>query len=43
LDSLVHKIKELIGSLERDIVTMAFKQFRPRREMMVAADCDFIK
>ncbi len=43
LDSLVHKIKELMGSLKRNTVATACKYFRPRTEAVVAADGDFIK
>jgi hypothetical protein len=38
-----HKIKELLGSFKRDTVAMACKQFRPRTELVVAADGDFIE
>ncbi len=40
-DSLVHKMKEVMGILERDTVARACKLFRPRIEEMVAADDDF--
>jgi hypothetical protein len=40
-DSLVHKIKEVMGILERDKVARACKWFRPRIEEMVAADGNF--
>jgi hypothetical protein len=40
-DSLVNKIKEVMGILERDTVAKACKQFRPYVEVVVAADCNF--
>ncbi len=40
-DSLVHKMKEVMGILERDTVARACKRFRPRIEEMVAVDGDF--
>jgi hypothetical protein len=43
LDSLVHKIKEVMGILERDTVAMTYKWFRPRIEMVVATDSNFIE
>ncbi len=43
LDSLVHKIKEVMGILERDMVAMTYKRFRPRIEMVVATDSNFIE
>jgi hypothetical protein len=37
-----NKSKEVMGILERDTgVAKACKQFRPRIEVVVAADCDF--
>jgi hypothetical protein len=41
LDSLVQKMKEVMGSLERNTVARACKRFRPRMEEMVAAGGDF--
>ncbi len=40
-DSLVHKMKEVMGILKRDTVARTCKRFRPRGEEMVAADGDF--
>jgi hypothetical protein len=42
-DSLVQKIKEVMGSLERDTVANARRRFWSRIEAMVEADGDFIE
>jgi hypothetical protein len=42
-EDLVKKIKEVMGSLDRDTVTKACRRFRSRIETVVAADGDFIE
>ncbi len=42
-DPLVHKMKERMGSLNKDTVIMACKHFMSRIEALVEADGDFIK
>ncbi len=41
LDSLVQKMKEVMGSLEKNTMARACKRFRLRMEEMVAAGGDF--
>jgi hypothetical protein len=42
-EDLIQKIKEVMGSLDRDTVAKACKRFRSRIEAVVAADGDFIE
>jgi hypothetical protein len=42
-DSLVHKMKEVMGSLERNTVARACNRLRPRIEEMVATGGNFSK
>jgi hypothetical protein len=42
-DSLILKIKEVMGSLDRETVARACRQFWSRIEAMVEADGDFIE
>ncbi len=42
-EDLILKIKEVMGSLDRDTVVKAFKWYTSRIEAVVAADGDFIE
>jgi hypothetical protein len=42
-DSLILKIKEVMGSLDRKTVARACRQFQSRNEAAVEADEDFIE
>ncbi len=42
-EDLILKIKEVMGSLDRDTVAKAFKWHTSRIEAVVAADGDFIE
>jgi hypothetical protein len=42
LDSVVRKIKEVMGSLEKDTMAMTYKLFMSRIEVLVAASGNFI-
>ena len=43
MESLVAKIKEVMGNLDRDTVEKACRRFRSRIEAVVAANGDFIE
>jgi len=43
VESLVAKIKEVMGNLDRDTVEKACRRFRSRIEAVVAANGDFIE
>jgi hypothetical protein len=42
-EDLIEKIKEVMGSLDRDTVAKACRRFRSRIEAVVAAEGDFIE
>ncbi len=42
-EDLILKIKEVMGSLDRDTVAKAFKWCRSRIEDVIASDGDFIE
>ncbi len=41
-EDLVQKIKEMVGSLDRDTVAKASKRYRSRIEAIVIADVHFV-
>jgi hypothetical protein len=42
-EDLILKIKEVMGSLDRDTVAKAFKWYTSRIEAVITADGDFIE
>jgi hypothetical protein len=42
-EDLIEKIKEMMGSLDRDTVAKSCRRFRSRIEAVIAAEGDFIE